>query len=73
MFLCTRILSRPYDNPKYWGVKSEEESLGKLRQIELSMKRAQEYAVNQYNNTVKYIQSIAPNKTVHIGKLDGQQ
>ena len=57
-----------YYNPKYWGVKSEEESLGKLRQIELSMKRAQEYAVNQYNNTVKYIRSIAPNKTVHIGE-----
>lgn len=57
-----------YYNPLYWGVKPEEEALSKIKQIKASMQRAKEYAINQYNNTAKYVRSIAPDKTIHIGE-----
>ena len=57
-----------YYNPQYWGVKPEEESLDKIEQIKASMKRAKEYAINQYSDTAKYIHSISPNKKIHIGE-----
>lgn len=55
-------------NPTFWGVRNEEENLTSKQQIDAAMLRARDYAINQYNSVVKYMQSIGINKPVHIGE-----
>ncbi|MFY0671947.1 MAG: glycosyl hydrolase family 17 [Bacteroidia bacterium] len=54
--------------PDYWGVMTGEEDLSKEEQIELAMKRAQDYAKTQYGNVLKYLEKIGVEKPVHIGE-----
>lgn len=55
-------------NPEFWGVTPGESDLSKKEKINKSMKRALDYAVNQYQSVVRYMQSIGVNKPVHIGE-----
>jgi exo-beta-1,3-glucanase (GH17 family) len=55
-------------NPVFWGTKENEEHLSQKEQINLSMLRARNYAISQYNGVVSYMKSLGVNKPVHIGE-----
>ena len=55
-------------NPQFWGIREQETNLPDLEKIALAMKRAKEYAVLQYQNTLNYIKGIDAQKPVHIGE-----
>lgn len=55
-------------NPSFWGVDSSESNLPKLDKIEKAMLRSRDYAVNQYNNTKSYMESLGVSKPMHIGE-----
>lgn len=55
-------------NPTFWGIKADEKKLTEKEQIDLAMMRARDYAINQYQNVVQYMQSIGVDKPVHIGE-----
>jgi exo-beta-1,3-glucanase (GH17 family) len=55
-------------NPEFSGVTPDEADLSKKEKIDKSMKRALEYAVNQYQSVVRYMNSIGIEKPVHIGE-----
>ncbi len=55
-------------NPVFWGTKENEEHLSQKEQINLSMLRARDYAISQYNSVVNYMKSLGVNKPVHIGE-----
>ena len=55
-------------NLAFWGVKESEKGLTEKQKIDSAMKRAVEYAKNQYNSVVSYMKSIGVNKPVHIGE-----
>lgn len=55
-------------NPEFWGVTESESSLSKKEKIDKSMKRALDYAVNQYQSVLNYMKSIGVDKPVHIGE-----
>lgn len=55
-------------NPIFWGVSETETSLSKEEQIEAAMKRSLEYAIDQYNSVVAYMQAQGVDKPVHIGE-----
>ncbi|WP_242120027.1 glycoside hydrolase family 17 protein [Aestuariivivens sediminicola] len=54
--------------PDYW--LNQEGMAGKtdLERIETAMLRAKEYAINQYNNVKRYMESLGVNKPIHIGE-----
>lgn len=55
-------------NPVFWGTKESEEQLSPKEQIDLSMLRARDYAIAQYQSVVKYMKSLGVEKPVHIGE-----
>ncbi len=55
-------------NPTFWGIKKEEQNLTSKQQIDAAMLRARDYAINQYNSVVQYMQSLGVNKPIHIGE-----
>ncbi len=55
-------------NPAFWGYSEEETSLTKEEKITAAMERALQYAQQQYQNTVDYMQSLGIKKPVHIGE-----
>lgn len=55
-------------NPVFWGTKESEEQLSPKEQIDLSMLRARDYAITQYQSVVKYMKSLGVEKPVHIGE-----
>ncbi len=55
-------------NPEFWGIKESEQKLTEKEKIDSSMKRAVEYSMVQYQNVVRYMNSIGVNKPVHIGE-----
>lgn len=55
-------------NPNFWGVDESETKLSKEDQITKAMQRARDYAVNQYNSVVEYMDSLGVDKPVHIGE-----
>ncbi len=55
-------------NPDFWGSLESEGELTDLEKIDKAMIRAKEYAMAQYQNTVKYMQSLEVEKPVHIGE-----
>ncbi|MEQ9310167.1 MAG: glycosyl hydrolase family 17 [Balneolaceae bacterium] len=57
-----------YYNPEFWLVPAEEQNLPEMEQVDRAMIRAKEYAMNQYQAVVDYMQSLGINKPVHIGE-----
>jgi len=55
-------------NPAFWGIKESEQQLTEKEKIDSAMKRAVDYAINQYNSVVSYMKSIGVNKPVIIGE-----
>ncbi len=55
-------------HPEFWGVRDDEMGLSDKEKIDLAMERAVDYAQNQYNNVVEYMQSLGIDKPVHIGE-----
>jgi exo-beta-1,3-glucanase (GH17 family) len=55
-------------NPKFWGVLKEEASLSEQEKIDKAMLRARDYAITQFTNVQKYMQSLGINKPIHIGE-----
>jgi len=55
-------------NPDFWGVRPDEENLSDLEKIDAAMLRAREYAINQYESVVNYMQSLGIDKPVHVGE-----
>jgi len=55
-------------NPAFWGVFGKENTWSQSQQIEAAMKRAQTYAIKQYDSVANYMQSLGLNKPIHIGE-----
>lgn len=55
-------------NGDFWIVPEEEAALPKEEQIAAAMRRARDYARQQYESTAAYVQAIAPGKPIHIGE-----
>lgn len=56
-------------NPEFWGLHEKEaKELADSLKIRISMERALDYAVMQYESTIDYIASVDPSKPVHIGE-----
>jgi exo-beta-1,3-glucanase (GH17 family) len=55
-------------NPIFWGIKKEEQNLTPQQKIDKVMLRVRDYAINQYNSVVNYMQSLGIKKPVHIGE-----
>ena len=66
--LHTYPMHDTHHNPNFWGVKIEEQQETKKEQIEYAMQRALEYAIQQFNSTKEYMQSLNVNKPLHIGE-----
>lgn len=56
-------------NPAFWEV-NQTEALGKTQKelIEEAMIRARDFAVDQYRQVKKYMESLGVNKPIHIGE-----
>jgi len=55
-------------NPDFWGVSELEQDLSDLEKIDAAMQRSLQYAQNQYQSVVNYMQSLDVDKPVHIGE-----
>lgn len=55
-------------NPQFWKQTEEDEGLSELEKINAAMQRARDFAKKQYNDVKNYVQSISPNKPIHIGE-----
>lgn len=55
-------------HPAFWGTFGYEGTLPSLKKIDLAMKRAQAYAISQYESVVRYIKSLGIEKPIHIGE-----
>jgi exo-beta-1,3-glucanase (GH17 family) len=55
-------------NPDFWGISEEEKDLTDAEKIDTAMSRALDYAKNQYQSVISYMQSLGVNKPVHIGE-----
>jgi len=55
-------------NPVFWGVKTSETNLSEIEKIDVTMLRAKEYAISQYDSVFNYMKSIGVNKPIHIGE-----
>ena len=49
-------------NPDFWGVRESETNLSDLEKIDAAMLRAKNYSIAQYENVVKYMDSIGVKK-----------
>ena len=57
-----------YYAPKFWQINSIDLTKSRIQLAQEGMLRAKKHAVSQYESTKKYIDSIAPNKPIHIGE-----
>ncbi len=55
-------------NPDFWGITEEEQELSDTEKIDAAMKRALQYAQNQYQSVIEYMHGLGVNKPVHIGE-----
>lgn len=55
-------------NPDFWQSSASEDNFTTLQKAEFALVRAQEFAQKQYNDVKSYVQSISPNKPIHIGE-----
>jgi exo-beta-1,3-glucanase (GH17 family) len=55
-------------NPDFWGVREHELELSDIEKIDAALYRARDYAIQQYESVVSYMQSVGVNKPVHIGE-----
>lgn len=55
-------------NPDFWGVRKSEEDMSDMEKIDAAMDRSFQYAVDQYQSVVDYMQSLGVDKEVHIGE-----
>ncbi len=55
-------------NPRFWGLKKDEENLSKVEQLDSLMWRALNYAQLQYKSVKKFMFSIGIDKPIHIGE-----
>ncbi len=55
-------------NPRFWGLKKDEENLSKVEQLDSLMWRALNYAQLQYKSVKKFMISIGIDKPIHIGE-----
>ncbi len=53
---------------KFWKLPSNENSLSDIDKVKAAMTRAQEFAEMQYTNVKNYVNSVSPNKPIHIGE-----
>ncbi len=54
--------------PEFWQKPFTTEGMTDLEKIDASMLRSKVYAVDQYENVKKYMESIGVNKPIHIGE-----
>ena len=54
--------------PEFWLNQEGMEGKSDMEKIEISMLRAKEYAMMQYENVKKYMESLGVNKPIHIGE-----
>ena len=54
--------------PEFWLNAEGMEGKSDMEKIEISMLRAKEYAIMQYENVKKYMESLGVNKSIHIGE-----
>jgi exo-beta-1,3-glucanase (GH17 family) len=54
--------------PEFWLNTEGMEGKTDMEKIEISMLRAKEYAMMQYGNVKKYMESLGVNKPIHIGE-----
>lgn len=55
-------------NPLFWGVPESEAGLSDMEKVHAAMIRARDYAINQYQSVVDYMESLGVDKPVHIGE-----
>lgn len=55
-------------NPTFWGVAESESDLPDIEKIGAAMKRAKQYAIDQYQQVVNYMKGLGIDKPVHIGE-----
>jgi exo-beta-1,3-glucanase (GH17 family) len=55
-------------NPDFWGVRDHELELSDIEKIDAALYRARDYAIQQYESVVSYMQSVGVDKPVHIGE-----
>ncbi len=55
-------------NPNFWKTAQNENGLSDIAKVDAAMNRALEFSKEQYNAVKKYVNSISPEKTVHIGE-----
>ena len=55
-------------NPQFWGVPEAEEDNTDLEKIDAAMKRALNFAKDQYDSVTNYMKSLGINKPIHIGE-----
>jgi hypothetical protein len=55
-------------NPVFWGINANENNLSDIEKIDATMKRALQYAKNQYKSVDNYMKSLGINKPIHIGE-----
>jgi exo-beta-1,3-glucanase (GH17 family) len=55
-------------NPLFWGVPAAEYNLSELEKVHAAMQRSLNYAINQYESVIAYMESLGVNKPVHIGE-----
>ena len=56
-------------NPDFWGVPESESELSDIEKIDAAVVRSLKYAKSQYKSVTKYVESINPNKPIHIGEI----
>lgn len=54
-------------NPNYWIVQNDD-TLSEKEKIHISIIRARDYAISQYQSTKDYINSLGIEKPIHIGE-----
>lgn len=56
-------------NPVFWKVYNDK-SFEKIKEVKIDslMKKATKYAINQYENVKKYVESLGVQKPIHIGE-----
>lgn len=57
-----------YYNPSFWVAPEEEQNLSVIEKADRAMRRARDYAVAQYRDTVDYVESLGVHKPIHIGE-----
>jgi exo-beta-1,3-glucanase (GH17 family) len=54
--------------PEFWQKPFPKEDMTDIEKIDASMLRAKDYAISQYKNVKRYMESLGVNKPIHIGE-----